>query len=190
MSRRRFTAGLSMAALAGVLGVAVYTAAAWIAEAGPDRLLFVLLPEWQLILCAHLISGAAAVTGMVLLVPPLIDRISKSWHRRVMGVLVVLVGAAAAVPWLVYFVGIGLNAASGTYTKVSGETGESVIVLHSGFDRTAYTIYGQETAFLWKQNVAWQTSSGVFQADNCTLVVRAEDLLLACGADRVSVPQP
>jgi hypothetical protein len=99
-----------------------------------------------------------------------------------------MAAVAASLPWLVSFVGLGLNMVSGTYSKVSAEGGESVIVEHSGFDRRAYSVFSQKSYFLWQRSVGWQTSPDVFNPDNCTLAAREADLLLSCGTDRVPVP--
>jgi hypothetical protein len=188
MGRRRFAFGLVSSFLAGLLGVTVLASAAWSLEAGPTRLVYFVLPDWALIFCAHLISVAAAVVGLALLVPPFTKGISRIWLRRLIGVLVGVAVAAASVPWLLYFVGIGLNAASATYIRVTAESGESVIVEHSGFDRRDYAVYGQESFFLYERSGGWRTASDVFDPDSCTLAVKTSDLLLTCGADSVPVP--
>ncbi|MBT2550312.1 hypothetical protein [Arthrobacter sp. ISL-65] len=188
ISRRRFGWGLIAAFLAGVLGFAVHTAAIWSLEAGVTRLFFLVLSDWQLIFGAHLLSGVTGATGLALLAPPLIRRITRTWLRRLAAVLVVLAAAAAALPWLLYLVGIGLNAASATYTRVTAETGESVIVEQSGFDRGDYAVYRQEAPFLYERSAEGKSVSDAFDPGECTLADRAADLLLTCGVDSVPVP--
>lgn len=188
MSHRRFGWGITAVIVSGLLGVAVHACATWALEADPNWLVLFVLPDWTLIFGAHLISGAAAVTGLALLLPPLLRRISRTWLRRLVGVLVVMAAVAASLPWLVYFVGLGLNTISGTYRKVTAEGGESVIIEHSGFDRRAYSLFRQKSSFLWERSVGWQTAPDVFDPDACTLTAREADLLLTCGTDRVRVP--
>ena len=125
--RRRFVFGLVALLLAGLLGGAVLASTAWDGNTGHTRVVYFVLPFWVLIFCAHLISGAAAVIGLVLLVPPFIRRISRTWLRWTISGLAIAAAVAAAVPWLLYFVGIGLNAASATYSRVTAENGESVL---------------------------------------------------------------
>jgi hypothetical protein len=148
--RRRFVFGLVALLLAGLLGVAVLASTAWDGNTGLTRVVYFVLPFWVLIFCAHLISGAAAVIGLVLLVPPFIRRISRTWLRWTISGLAIAAAVAAAVPWLLYFGGIGLNAASATYSRVTAENGESVLVLQSGFDRRDYAVYVQKSFFLMK----------------------------------------
>lgn len=131
MGRRRFACGLVSAFLAGSVAIAVLASAAWNIEASQHLLVFFVRPDWWLIFCGHVISGAAAVAGLALLVPPFIERTSRTWLRRITSVLVAL--AAGAWPWLLYFVGIGLIAISASYTTVTAESGESVLAQHSGY---------------------------------------------------------
>ena len=188
MGRRRFACGLVSAFLAGSLAIAVLASAAWSLEASQHLLVFFVLPDWWLIFCGHLISGVSAVAGLALLVPPFIERISRTWLRRLTSVLVALAAAAGAWPWLLYFVGTGLNAISASYTTVTAESGESVIVQHSGFDPADYVVYGQRSPFLYERNAEGKSISDFFDADDCTLAVRDSDLLLTCGSDIVPIP--
>lgn len=180
--------GLVSAFLAGLSAIAVLASAAWCLEASLDRLVFFVLPEWWLILGGHFISGIAAVAGLAFLVPPLIKRISRTWLRRLTSVFVALAAGAGAWPWFLYFVGIGLNAISASYTTVTAETGESVIVQHSGFDPADYAVYGQRSPFLYERSAQGKSVSDFFQTDDCTLAVRESDLLLTCGSDIVPIP--
>lgn len=188
-SRRRFGWGITALIASGLLGFAVHLCATWALEAGPNWLVFFLLPEWTLILGAHLLSGAVAVTGLCLLLPPLLRRISRTWLRRLVAVLSATATVAASLPWAIYFVGLGVNTLGGTYTKVTAEGGESVLVEHSGFDRRAYRVFRQISPLLWGRSEGWQTAPGVFDPSSCTLTVREADYLLTCGTDRVLVPQ-
>jgi len=187
--RRRFVFGLVALLLAGLLGVAVLASTAWDGNAGLTRVVYFVLPFWVLIFCAHLISGAAAVIGLVLLVPPFIRRISRTWLRCTISGLAIAAAVAAAVPWLLYFVGIGLNAASATYSRVTAENGESVLVLQSGFDRRDYAVYVQKSFFLYEMRGGWRTLSDVSNLESCTLTSGSSDLLLTCGTDSASVPR-
>ncbi|TLM80835.1 hypothetical protein [Pseudarthrobacter sp. NamE5] len=99
-----------------------------------------------------------------------------------------MAAVAAALPWFVYFVGLGLNTISGTYSKVTAEGGESVIIEHSGFDRRAYSVFRQKSSFLWERSGGWHTAPDVFDPNACTLMARKEDLQLTCGTDSVQVP--
>lgn len=187
--RRRFVFGLVALLLAGLLGVAVLASTAWDGNADLTRVVYFVLPFWAQIFCAHLISGAAAVIGLVLLVPPFIRRISRTWLRWTISGLAIAAAVAAAVPWLLYFVGIGLNAASATYSRVTAENGESVLVLQSGFDRRDYAVYVQKSFFLYEMRGGWRTSSDVSNLESCTLTSGSSDLLLTCGTDSASVPR-
>lgn len=188
ISPRRLTWGLVAALLSGLLGVAVYASTTWVGHTGPELLVYFAMPEWVLILCGHLLSGVTAVAGLVLLLPPLVRKISRNWLRRLAAVLAVLAAAAAALPWLLYFIGMALNAASATYTKVPAESGESVIVEQSGFDRGAYAVYGQESSWLWQRRIGWEAAKEVFDPKDCTLMAGKAALVLTCGADSIVVP--
>lgn len=188
MGRRRFACGLVPAFLAGSLAIAVLASAAWSLEASQHLLVFFVLPDWWLIFCGHLISGVAAVAGLALLVPPFIERKSRTWLRRLTSVLVALAAAAGAWPWLLYFVGTGLNAISASYTTVTAESGESVIVQHSGFDTADYVVYGQRSPFLYQRNAEGKSISDYVDTDDCTLAVRDSDHLLTCRSDIVPIP--
>lgn len=96
-------------------------------------------------------------------------RISRTWIRRLTAFLTILVAGVAAVPWLIYFLGIGLNAASATYTRITAESGESVVVQQSGFDRRDYAVYGQEASFLYQRSAEGKSVSDVFDLSECTL---------------------
>jgi hypothetical protein len=84
ISRRRFSWGITAVIVSGVLGVAVHVCATWALEAGPNWLVLFVLPSWTLFFGAHLISGAAAVTGLALLLPPLLRRIFRTWLRQLL----------------------------------------------------------------------------------------------------------
>lgn len=190
MNRRRLGGGLAAVTVSGLLGVAVHVSAAWALEAGPTQLVFFVLPDWALILCAHLVSGAAAVTGLALLLPPLLRHMSRTWLRRVAVVLSAAAAAAASLPWLVYLVGLGVNAAGGTYTTVTAEDGHRVMVYHSGFDRRDYSVFRQKSPFLWQRSLPWQSAQGFFDPATCILTVREPEYLLTCGNDRIPIPPP
>lgn len=188
MGRRRLAFGLVAAFLAGLAALTVLAFLGWALEAGPARLIFFVLPDWALIFCAHLISGLTALTALALLVPPFIGRIHRTWLRRLISVVVGLAAAAATVPWLLYFVGIGLNAAAATYIRVTAGSGESVIVEQSGFDLREYAVYRQKSFFVFERSAEGTSESDVFDPDDGTLAVRAADLLLTCGADSLPIP--
>jgi hypothetical protein len=187
MGRQRLAFGLVSAILAGLSVVTVLASIAWTSDAGPASLIFFVLPHWALIFCAHLFSGLTALTALALLTPPFIGQIHRTWLRRLMSVVVGLAAAAASVPWLLYFVGIGLNAAGATYVRVAAENGENVIVEQSGFDRRQYAVYRQQSFFVFERTALGTSVSEVFNPDDCTLAVRAADLLLTCGADTLPV---
>lgn len=189
--RRSFVWDLILAVVATGLGTGVHAASTWSVEAGPGRLVFFMLSGWQLFLIAHVISGLAAATALTLLIPFLIRKIYRVGVRRLVSAAAVLAAVAAAVPWLFYFAGIGLNAASATYTKVAAEDGRSVIVGQSGFDRRDYVVYSQEALLLWKKSAAGKSVSEVFNPDACRVTMDGAggaDLQLTCGADSITVP--
>jgi hypothetical protein len=185
--RRRLKFGCISAVSSLLLGVTVHASATGVLEAGVERLVYFVLPDWGLIFCAHLISGAAAVTAVVLLVPPGVRRISRPWFRRLTAVLVGLAATAATLPWLIYFVGIGINALTG-YTLVTAENAEKVLVQKRGFDPADYVVYRQRTFFVYQRSTFGTSVSDIFEPDACTLTVRNTDLLLTCGADTIPVP--
>lgn len=142
-------------------------------------------------LVAHLISGLAATTALAMLIPLLVRKITRVWFRRVSAAAIILAAVAAAVPWLFYFAGIGLNAAAATYTKVTADDGQSVVVGQSGFDRRDYVVYRQEAPLLWKRSAAGTSVSDVFNPDLCAVtpgVAGGGELQLICGADNILVP--
>lgn len=186
-NRRRLTFGCMSAFTSLFIGVTAHACIALTLEAGVERLVYVVLPDWGLILCAHLISGATAVTALALLIPPLIRRISRTWLRRLTAVLVGLMAAAATLPWLMYFVGIGINAAT-SYTMVTAENGEKVLVQGPGFDPADFTVYRQESFFVYQRSAAGTSVSDIFESDECTLTVCSAELLLTCGADSIPLP--
>jgi hypothetical protein len=189
--RKRVVGGLILVVVAAGLGTGVHAGSTWSVEAGPGRLVFFVLSGWQLLLVAHVISGLAAATALALLIPLLIRKISRVRVRRLAAVTAVLGAVAAAVPWLFYFAGIGLNVASATHTKVAAGDGRSVIVGQSGFDRRDYVVYSHEALLLWKKSAAGKSVSDVFNPDACTVatgVAGGADLQLTCGADSILVP--
>lgn len=174
--------------VSGLVGIAAYLSAAWALEAGPRWLVFFVFPQWTLIFGGHLISGAAAVTGLALLLPPLLRRISRTWLRLTAALFSAAAVAAASVSWLVYAISFGLNAASSTYVQVTAEDGESVIVQHSGFDRRDYSVLRQKSPLLWEKTSGWQSAPEVFDPDSCSLLVREAGHLLSCGTESVALP--
>lgn len=186
-SRRRLKFGYISAMSSLILGVTVLTSATWALEAGVERLVYFVLPHWGLIFCGHLISGGAAVTAMVLLVPPGMKRISRLWLRWLTAVLLGLATAAAILPWLIYFVGIGVNALT-DYTLVTAESGEKVLVQKPGFDPADYAVYRQESFFVYQRSTVGTSVADIFEPDDCTLTGHRGDLLLTCGADTIPVP--
>ncbi|WP_139023235.1 hypothetical protein [Arthrobacter globiformis] len=186
-SRRQVKFGCISAITSLLLGVTVHMSATWALDAGVKRLVYFGLPDWGLILWAHLISGATTVTAMLLLVPPGIRRISRPWLRRLTAVLVGLAATAAALPWLVYFVGIGINALT-DYTLVTAENGEKVLVQKPGYDPADYAVYRQESFFVYQRSTDGTSVSDIFEPDDCTLTGHSAGLLLTCGADIIPVP--
>ncbi|WP_146187365.1 hypothetical protein [Arthrobacter sp. HMWF013] len=150
--------------------------------------MYFIIPEWALILSGHLLSGVAALAALVLLLPPLVRRISRVWLRRLTAALAVLASIAAALPWLLYFVGMGLNSISATYAQAWSKTGESAIVEQSGFDRQSFSAYSQESWLLWQRSVRWKTATEGLDAKDCKLAGQSSDLVLSCGADDVVIP--
>lgn len=190
-ARRCLVGAFILAVVAAGLWVAVRAAATLSVKAGPDRMVFFILPDWQLMLVTHVISGLAGITAVVMLIPLLVRKISRAWLRRLAAVAAALAAVAAAVPWLFYFAGIGLNAASATYTKVTADDGRSVIVGQSGFDRSDYVVYRQESPLLWKRSAAGTSVSDIFNPDACSVttdVSSTADLQLTCGSDSILVP--
>lgn len=185
---RRLIWGVAAALLSVLLGVVAQVLAVWVMDAGPELLVYVAIPEWALIFGCHLLSGFTALAALVLLLPPLVKRISRVWLRRLTAVMAVLAGAMAALPWLLYFVGMGLNAASASYAQVRSDSGESIIVEQSGFDRRSYSVYSQESWWLWQRSVRWMTAPEVFDPKNCTLAGGTGALELRCGGDNIAVP--
>jgi hypothetical protein len=190
MGRRRFGWGITAVIVSGLLGVTVHLCSTWALETGPKWLVFFVLPEWTLIFGAHLVSGAAAVTGLALLLPPFLRRISGTCLRRLAAVLSLTAAAVASLPWSYYLVGLGLNTISSTYRQVTAANGESVIIEHSGFDRRDYSVFLQESPFLWVRSGGWHTAPEVFDPAICTFTIREADYLLTCGTESVTVSPP
>lgn len=186
MNRQRFAYGLGTSLVSGILTVAILASTAWGLQ-DFSRLFYFVLPDWALIFWALVISGIAAVIGIALLVPPCIRRVSRDWLRLLIGVSAGIALAAVSVLWLFYFLSVGLNAISSTYTKVTAENGDSVIVEHSGFDLKNYSVFAQESPFLYQRSSRERSVSVVFQPNICSLDAEESNLLLTCGEDSVSV---
>lgn len=190
ISRRRVMWGILSALVSVLLGATAYASAEWVMNAGPELLVYVFMPEWALLVCGHVLSALTALTALVLLLPPLVKLISLAWIRRLTAVLVVLAGAVAALPWSLLFAGMGLNAVSATYAKTTADSGESFIVEQSGFDLRSYSVYSQESWWLWKRSGGWMTATELFDPQDCTLAGETDGLVLRCGADDILLPPP
>jgi hypothetical protein len=188
-ARRRLKWGIVLALVSVLLGVAAQASAAWVSDSWPEVLVYFVMPGWTLILCCHLLSGAAALAALVLLVPALVARIPRGRIRRLTAVLAVLASATAALPWSIYAAGMGLAAAAATYAQVTASSGDSVVVEQSGFDPQTYSVYSQKSWGLWQRTVPWLSATEVFDPNDCILTDGSSDLVLHCGVDDVIVPR-
>jgi hypothetical protein len=188
-ARRRLKWGIVLALVSVLLGVAAQASAAWVSDSWPEVLVYFVMPGWTLILCCHLLSGAAALAALVLLVPALVARIPRGRIRRLTAVLAVLASATAALPWSIYAAGMGLAAMAATYAQVTASSGDSVVVEQSGFDPQTYSVYSQKSWGLWQRTVPWLSATEVFDPNDCILTDGSSDLVLHCGADGIVVPR-
>lgn len=188
-ARRRLKWGIVLALVSVLLGVAAQASAAWVSDSWPQVLVYFVMPGWALILCCHLLSGAAALAALVLLVPALVARIPRGRIRRLTAVLAVLASATAALPWSIYAAGMGLAAAAATYAQVTASSGDSVVVEQSGFGPQTYSVYSQKSWGLWQRTVPWLSATEVFDPKDCILTDGSSNLVLHCGADGIVVPR-
>ncbi|MDJ0312590.1 hypothetical protein [Arthrobacter sp. H35-D1] len=112
-----------------------------------------MMTNWQLILCASILSGLTVAVGLVLLVSPLILRIPHRWMRRLSGGLAGLTIVASAVEWVFSLLHFFLMANINSYTKVSAEDGQSVVVSSGGFDPESYQVYTQRSAYIYEYQI-------------------------------------
>jgi hypothetical protein len=188
-SRRRLTWGIVSALVSVLLGAAAQASAAWVADSWPEVLVYFVMPGWALVLCGHLLSGIAALSALILLVPVLVRQISRGWLRRLTAVLATLASVTAALSWSMYSAGMGLAAVAATYTQVTAGSGESVLIEQSGFDPQAYSVYSQESWGLWQRSVPRLSATEVFDPKDCILTEGSGNLVLHCGADGIVVPR-
>lgn len=138
-----------------------------------------------------LLSGA---TGLLLLVPALVRRISPRWLRKTAG-WIACVGAALALPCLALLILFALLGALGfrDYVEFQAADGRSVLVTQDGFDGDIVLIYTEYDDFHYVQNRQATELSGLPRVKNrdCQLAAVETRLVLTCGTETVTVePAP
>lgn len=138
-----------------------------------------------------LLSGA---TGLLMLVPALVRRISRRWLRKTAG-WIACAGAALALPCLALLILFALLGALGfrDYVEFQAADGQSVLVTQDGFDGDIVLIYTEYDDFHYVQNRQSAELSGLPRVRNrdCQLAAVETRLVLTCGTETVSIdPSP
>ena len=195
-NRRRLSWGAAFLLMAAIFGSAVGMLWSW-AQSHTSQILHFVMPHWQLLLCAFVLSGLTAAVGLVLLVPPMIRRIPHRWVRRLSGTLATLTLVASAALWLLFLLHFFTMALlSAHYTKVSTEDGQSVVVRSGVIDPSTYSVYTQRSTYIYEPHSEGRMSTNFpgtgstkpFKSDLCVLETNDADLLLTCGEVIVRLP--
>lgn len=193
MSRSRIAWGISLLVIAAAIGTGAGMLWSWTEAAlAVGQTFFFVFSAGPLMFFGLILSALAAATGMILLVPRLISRIPNSTIRRISKLLVSACVIVTALAWLYFWLATGLLSIAATYYQVTAETGESVVVGKPGFDPASYAVYTQKSTFVFERepSVEGTAASGHFVPDACTLRAQDAILLLTCGDEMVSFPNP
>lgn len=195
VNRWRIVWGTVFLLIAAISGSAVGVLWSWASLHTQSQILYYVMPDWQLIFCAFIVSGLTAAAGMATLVPPLIRCIHRRWVRRLSGITVALTIFASAALWLVFLLFFFFMAFSNSNTKVSAEDGQSVMVTWGGFKPKVYQVYTQRSSYIYEYydggvfaSLHTTGSRGSVDPDTCVLDSNDAGLLLTCGDEVVRIP--
>lgn len=195
LSRRRILWGTAFLLIAAIAGSAVGVLWSWASPHRLSQILYYVMPDVQLIFCAFIVSGLTAAAGIVIMVPPLIRCISRLWVRRLSGIAVSLTIFALAALWLLFLPFFFVNAFGHSYTKVSAEDGQSVVVKRNGFKPKSYEVYTRRSSNIYEYYDGFVSASrhttgsrGTFDLDTCVLDSNDAGFLLTCGDEVVRIP--
>lgn len=195
VNRWRIVWGTAFLFIGTISGSAVGVLWSWASSYTQSQILYYVMTDWQLIYCAFIVSGLTAAVGIAILVPPLIRCIPRRWVRRLSGIAVSLTIFASAALWLVFLPFFFVKAFGHSYTKVSAENGQSVVVKWGGFKPKSYQVYNQRSSYIYEYYDGGVFASrhttgsrGSFDPDTCVLDSNNAGLLLTCGDEVVRIP--
>ncbi|MEC5181278.1 hypothetical protein [Arthrobacter sp. CG_A4] len=136
----------------------------------------------------YLVGGFVGCAGLLLLVPPLISRVSLRWLRVITGWATAVAGIAAA-PFVGVFLLVSLILCFGTTVREVAPDGRSIIVTQDQFDGDVVHIYSEFDAFHYRWYGEAPEFSGprTISSENCRLETSGEALVLSCGAGTVTI---
>lgn len=195
-NRRRPSWGAACLLMTAIFGSVVGMLWSW-AESHTSQILYFVMPHWQLLLCAFVLSGLTAAVGLVLLVPPMIRRIPNRWVRRLSGTFATLSLVTSAALWLLLLLHFFTMALLSTYyAKVSAEDGQSIVVRSGVIAPSTYSVYTQRSTYIYEPHSEGRISTKFpgtgstkpFKSDICVLETNDAELLLTCGEVIVRLP--